>query len=53
MLRLGRCIATHHELGLHGMGEPAAFRWLQKAAMDQRVSMRDVAETLLRSTAQK
>ena len=38
---------------LHGMDEPAAFRWLQKAAMDQRVSMRDVAETLLRSTAQK
>lgn len=36
----------------HGMDEAAAFRWLQKAAMDQRLSMRHVAEALLRSGAQ-
>ena len=34
----------------HGMSESDAFRWLQKAAMDQRSSMRSVAEALLRST---
>ena len=33
-----------------GLDEPSAFRWLQKAAMDQRTSMRVVAESLLRST---
>jgi response regulator NasT len=27
-----------------GIDEPAAFRWLQKAAMDNRSSMRDVAQ---------
>ena len=32
------------------LDEPSAFRWLQKAAMDQRTSMRAVAESLLRST---
>ena len=32
------------------LDEPSAFRWLQKAAMDQRTSMREVAEALLRST---
>lgn len=37
----------------YSMGEADAFRWLQKAAMDQRTSMRVVAEALLRSTAQK
>jgi len=30
-----------------GLTEPAAFRWIQRAAMDQRVSMRAVAEALL------
>jgi response regulator NasT len=27
-----------------GIDEPVAFRWLQKAAMDNRSSMRDVAQ---------
>ena len=30
-----------------GITEPEAFRWIQKAAMDQRCSMRDVAEALV------
>ncbi len=33
--------------------EGAAFRWLQKAAMDRRMSMRDVAQQVLSSTAEK
>ena len=36
----------------HGMDEATAFRWMQRAAMDRRISMREVAESLLRSTAQ-
>ena len=35
-----------------GIDEAAAFRWLQKAAMDQRSSMRDVAERVLQSIVQ-
>jgi response regulator NasT len=31
--------------------EPEAFRWIQRAAMDQRVSMRAVAEELLSTAA--
>jgi len=31
----------------HGMSEPDAFRWIQKASMDHRTSMRSVAETVL------
>ncbi|HWB66860.1 MAG TPA: response regulator [Mycobacteriales bacterium] len=31
----------------HGMAEPDAFRWIQKAAMDHRTTMRHVAETVL------
>jgi AmiR/NasT family two-component response regulator len=31
----------------HAMTEPAAFRWIQKTAMDQRASMRSVAEAVL------
>ena len=31
------------------LSEPEAFRWIQRAAMDQRVSMRAVAEALLAS----
>ena len=31
----------------HGMSEPEAFRWIQKAAMDGRRSMREVAEAVL------
>jgi len=30
-----------------GMTEADAFRWIQKAAMDRRVSMREVAETVV------
>lgn len=30
-----------------GMSEPEAFRWIQKSAMDRRVTMRAVAEALL------
>ena len=30
-----------------GMTEPESFRWIQKASMDRRVSMREVAETVL------
>lgn len=32
-----------------GIGEAAAFRWIQKAAMDKRLSMRDVAQSVLDS----
>ena len=28
----------------HGLSEPEAFRWIQRAAMDNRTSMRAVAE---------
>ncbi len=31
----------------HGMSEPEAFRWIQRAAMDNRTSMRSVAELVL------
>ena len=34
-----------------GLDEGAAFRWIQKAAMDERSSMRAVAEHVLHSTA--
>ncbi len=30
-----------------GMAEPAAFRWLQKTAMEQRVTMRAIAEQVI------
>ena len=30
-----------------GMAEPDAFRWIQKAAMDKRTSMRDVARVVI------
>lgn len=32
----------------YGLSEPEAFRWLQKAAMDRRLSMAEVAEVVLR-----
>lgn len=38
---------------VHGLDEHAAFRWLQKAAMDQRTTMRVVAEHVLSSAAEK
>jgi response regulator NasT len=31
----------------HGLSEPEAFRWIQRAAMDNRTSMRAVAELVL------
>jgi len=31
----------------HGMDEPAAYRWLQRASMDGRTTMRAVAELVL------
>jgi response regulator NasT len=31
----------------HGMTEPQAFRWIQRAAMDRRTTMRDVAQKVL------
>jgi response regulator NasT len=33
----------------HGMTEPQAFRWIQRAAMDNRTTMRAVAELILES----
>jgi response regulator NasT len=32
----------------HALSEPEAFRWIQRAAMDNRTSMRTVAEVVLR-----
>lgn len=31
----------------YGLSEPDAFRWIQKAAMDKRTSMREVAKVVL------
>src|SRR6266496_5089427 len=31
----------------HGLSEPEAFRWIQRAAMDNRTAMRSVAELVL------
>jgi response regulator NasT len=31
------------------MSEPEAFRWIQKTSMDRRLSMRDVAQTVVAS----
>jgi two-component system, response regulator PdtaR len=36
----------------YGMTEPEAFRWIQRAAMDHRMTMRDVAERVLADTAE-
>ena len=35
----------------HGLSEPEAFRWIQRAAMDNRTSMRAVAELVLNPDA--
>ena len=35
-----------------GLSEPDAFRWIQKAAMDKRTSMREVAQVVLDETAE-
>jgi len=34
-------------MGQLGLSEPDAFRWIQKTSMDRRLSMRQVAETVL------
>jgi two-component system, response regulator PdtaR len=31
----------------HGLSEADSFRWIQKTSMDRRLSMRQVAETIL------
>lgn len=31
-----------------GLSEPEAFRWIQKTSMDRRLSMREVAETIVK-----
>jgi AmiR/NasT family two-component response regulator len=36
----------------HGMSEGDAFRWLQKAAMDRRLSMREVAQVVIADEGQ-
>jgi response regulator NasT len=33
------------------LSEPEAFRWIQRKAMDQRISMRAVAETVIADLA--
>ena len=35
----------------YGMTEPQAFKWIQRTAMDHRMTMRDVAERILIETA--
>ncbi len=36
-----------------GLTEPEAFRWIQKASMDRRLTMREVAETIIDQLAEK
>jgi two-component system, response regulator PdtaR len=38
-------------MSAHGMSEPEAFRWIQRAAMDNRTSMRAVADLVLSGDA--
>ncbi|WP_307845344.1 response regulator [Planomonospora sp. ID67723] len=35
----------------HGWSEPQAFRWIQKASMDRRLSMREVAQIVVGSAS--
>ena len=35
----------------YGMGEPQAFKWIQRTAMDHRMTMRDVADRILAEAA--
>lgn len=37
----------------YGLTEPAAFRWIQKTSMDRRLSMRQVAEAVIRDAEEK
>jgi AmiR/NasT family two-component response regulator len=34
-------------MGAFGMSEPDAFKWIQRAAMDNRMTMKDVAEKII------
>ncbi len=36
-----------------GLSEPVAFRWIQKTSMDRRLTMREVAETVLKQIGSK
>ncbi|MFI6497652.1 ANTAR domain-containing response regulator [Nonomuraea typhae] len=38
-------------MAAHGWSEPQAFRWIQKASMDRRLSMREVAQIVVADTA--
>jgi len=35
------------------LNEPEAFRWIQKASMDRRLSMREVAQTVIEQLSAK
>jgi response regulator NasT len=41
----GRLMATY------GMAEPEAFKWIQRTAMDHRLTMREVADRIIAETA--
>jgi two-component system, response regulator PdtaR len=34
-----------------GLSEPEAFRWIQKTSMDRRLSMREVADTIVKQVS--
>lgn len=36
-----------------GLSEPDAFRWIQKASMDRRLTMRDVAQAIIEQLGEK
>ena len=36
-----------------GLTEPEAFRWIQKASMDRRLTMQDVAKAIIEQLAPK
>ena len=36
-----------------GLSEPEAFRWIQKASMDRRLTMQDVAKAIIEQLAPK
>jgi len=36
-----------------GLSEPEAFRWIQKASMDRRLTMRDVSQAIIEQLSAK
>ena len=38
-------------MAAYGMTEPEAFKWIQRAAMDNRMTMREVADRIIAETA--